>query len=232
MGARDTAKGRVLVVLKTSGSLTTARIARRLGITTTGARQHLDVLEEQGLVDFTDVRSKVGRPARLWHLTAKASQRFSDSHAELALTMLRAIKRTFGDQGLARLVSEQTRQQAEAYRARMPDPNASLGERVARLARLRREEGYMAESRRTRHGTFELIENHCSIAKAARAYPNLCNGELALFRAVLGKGVVVHCSEHLLAGDRRCVYRLADRSAPPPQQSARGRFDAAPLLAP
>ena len=208
---------RVLYVLKTKGPQTAARIAKWLGLTPMGVRQHLAVLEGEKLVDFNDDRRKVGRPARLWRLTPNASDQFPDHHAELAVGMLQAIQRAFGEEGIERLTEERTRQQAESYRARMPGPSATLEERVATLARIRREEGYMAESRYNRDGTFELVENHCSIAKAARLCPKLCGSELALFRAVLGDDVSVERTEHILSGGRCCSYCITDQPNKPAQ---------------
>ncbi len=170
--APGSGRERVLFVLKTKGPQTAARMAKRLGVTTMAVRQHLSVLQGEGLVDFTGQQGRVGRPARLWRLTRKAYDRFLDSHAELAVKMLLAIRSTFGEESLERLTEEKTRQQIENYRARMPVPGALLEERVATLTRIQREDGYMAEWRRRRDGTFELVENHCSIAKAARICPN------------------------------------------------------------
>lgn len=213
--APGSGRERVLFVLKTKGPQTAARMAKRLGVTTMAVRQHLSVLQGEELVDFTDERRKVGRPARLWRLTLKASDRFPDSHAELAVEMLLAIRSAFGEEGLERLTEEKTRRQAEHYRARMPGPSAPLEERVAALTRIQREKGYMAEWRRRRDGTFELVENHCSIAKAARVCPNLCGGELSLFRTVLGDNVSVERVEHILSGDRCCAYQITGRPGDP-----------------
>lgn len=211
--APGSGRERVLFLLKTKGPQTAARMGKRLGVTTMAVRQHLAVLQGEELVDFTDDRRKVGRPARLWRLTPKAYERFPDCHGELAVGMLQAIKSTFGEEGLERLTEERTRQQVESCRARMPGPDAALEERVAILARIRREEGYMAEWRRRRDGTLELVENHCSIAKAARFCSKLCGGELSLFRAVLGEDVSVERIEHILSGDRCCSYRITPRLA-------------------
>jgi len=190
-------------------------MAKSLGVTTMAVRQHLAVLEGEKLVDFTEERHTVGRPARLWRLTSNAYDRFPDCHAELAVGMLQAVQSAFGEQGLDRLTEERTRQQAQTYRARMPDPNAPLEDRLASLARIRREEGYMAEWKRRRDGTFELVENHCSIEKAARLCPKLCGGELSLFRTLLGDDVSVERIEHILSGDRCCSYRITERPDEP-----------------
>jgi len=211
--APGSGRERILFLLKTKGPQTAARMAQSLGVTTMAVRQHLAVLEGEQLVDFTDERHKVGRPARLWRLTPKAYDRFPDHHAELAVEMIEAIKNVFGEEGLEHLTAERSRQQAQSYRTQMPGPGAPIKERVAMLARIRREEGYMAESRRRRDGTLELVENHCSIAKAARLCQQLCGGELSLFRNVLGDDVSVERIEHILSGDRCCSYRISDRPA-------------------
>ncbi len=213
--AAGSGRERVLFLLKTKGTQTAARIATELRVTTMAVRQHLSVLQGEELVDFTDQRRKVGRPARLWRLTPKASDRFPDSHAELAVGMLQAIRSAFGDEGLKRLTEERTRQQAQSYRARMPGQDAPLAERVATLAGIRREEGYIPKWGRRRDGTVELVENHCSISKAARFCPKLCAGELSLFRSVLGSDVSVDRVEHILSGDRRCAYRITLRPSDP-----------------
>lgn len=205
-----TGRERVLFILKTKGPQTAVQMAKRLGVTTMAVRQHIAVLEKEKLVDFTDNRHKVGRPARLWRLTPNAYDRFPDHHAELAVGMLQAIQSAFGNEGLVRLTEERMRRQMDAYHSRMPGPHSPLEERVAALARIRREEGYMAESRRHRDGTFELVENHCSIADAARLCQNLCGCELSLFRAVLGKGVAIERAEYILSGDRCCSYIIRD----------------------
>ncbi len=212
---RGSGRERVLFLLKTKGPQTAATMSSELGVTTMAVRQHLAILEAEKLVDFTIERREVGRPARLWRLTPQANERFSDGHAELAVGMLQAIQGTFGEQGLERLTQERTRQQAQSYGARMPGPGAPVEERVATLARIRCEEGYMAEWRRGRNGTIELVENHCSIANAARICPKLCASELSLFRTLLGDDVSIDRVEHILSGDRCCAYRITERADEP-----------------
>ncbi len=207
--APGSGRERVLFVLKTEGIQTAGRIGKRLKITTMAVRQHLAVLQEEGFVEFTDDAHKVGRPARLWRLTPNGYDRFTDRHAELAIDMIQAIQNTFGEEGLNRLAEERTRQQITSYSARMPLTNAPLEDRVAALARIRCEEGYMAEAQSRPDGSFRLVENHCSISKAAHLCQNLCGGELSLFRAVLGQDTSVERTEYILAGDRCCAYRIS-----------------------
>ena len=66
----------------------------------------------------------------------------------------------------------------------------------------------MAEVQRQRDGSFLLIENHCPISAAANVCPKLCDAEMGVFRAILGVDVSIERAEHMVAGARRCVYRI------------------------
>jgi predicted ArsR family transcriptional regulator len=201
---------RILALLKTSGESDAASLARRLRVTAMAVRQHLYALRARRLVEFTDERRPVGRPARLWRLAARAHAGFPDSHAELAVGVIHAVRDAFGEKGLERVVAERRRRSLAAYRRRLA-AFPTLERRVAALARIRRDEGYMAAWRRDAEGLL-LVENHCPIHAAARTCPGLCAAELELFRAVLGRGVVVERREHILEGRRRCAYRITPRA--------------------
>ena len=43
---------------------------------------------------------------------------------------------------------------------------------------------------------------------AAHVCPKLCDAEMEVFRAILGEGVTIERAEHMMAGARRCVYRI------------------------
>jgi predicted ArsR family transcriptional regulator len=198
---------RLLHALKAAGPQSAAALARRLGVTAVAARQHLAALADEGLVAHDDVRAGVGRPRRLWSLSRKGHARFPDSHAALTLDLIEAARGAFGATGLDRMIGARERRMARLYGARLAGA-ADLGGKVRRLARLRSEEGYMAACRRDGAG-YVLVENHCPICAAATACQGLCRSELALFREVLGPGVRVERVEHVLAGARRCAYRIA-----------------------
>jgi len=66
----------------------------------------------------------------------------------------------------------------------------------------------MAEWSKERDGTLLLVENHCPICAAAAACPSLCRDELSVFKTAIGKGIPVERVEYILAGGRRCAYRI------------------------
>lgn len=208
---RTRARDRVLFLLKTKGAQSTAQLARLLRVTPMAVRQHLAALADEGLVRYEDERRSVGRPARIWSLGPDAAQRFPDSHAELTVELLEAMRTAFGEEGLDRLITVRSRAVARSYRERMPGRDAPLEEKISALATIRSEEGYMSEWSHEPDGSWLLVENHCPICAAASVCQGLCRDELALFRNLLGRDVKVERSEHLLLGARRCAYRIEAR---------------------
>ena len=198
----------VLYQLKTRGPLPAAQIARKLSVTPMAVRQHLYRLKLAGLVDFSDERRKVGRPARIWRLTSEAAARFPDTHGDLTVEIISAVRAAFGEAGMDKLLAERTRRQKEQYRTRLRAAGNSIAKRAQALGEIRREQGYMAECTRMPDGSMLLVENHCPICAAATTCQGLCREELSLFRAVLGDKARVERTDHILAGARRCAYRI------------------------
>ena len=210
---------RILDVLKSSGPVSAAFVARRVGLSEVGARQHLNRLQERGLVGYVDLVGSVGRPKRAWSLSATAEGAYPDRHADLALDMLRATREAFGNFGIEGMISAREGAMLVRYRAAMAGAD-TLRARLQCLAELRTAEGYVAELREGQDGSYLLIESHCPIRAAASQCQALCRSELELFRKVLGERVAIERTEHALAGQRRCTYRIAP--AVPSPASGRG----------
>jgi predicted ArsR family transcriptional regulator len=202
-----TSAERILMALKMHGSMTTASLARRLGTSGEAARQHLVRLAEDGLVEATSAVKGIGRPAQNWHLTSKALVRFPDTHAALTVQLLQIIRSELGSEALDALIATRERQMFELYGARLAKCR-SLRARLARLAELRSEEGYMAQVIAQGSGAYLFIENHCPICAAAKECQQFCRAEKSLFETVLGSDVAIERIEHVIAGAARCVYRI------------------------
>jgi predicted ArsR family transcriptional regulator len=149
----------------------------------------------------------MGRPAKLWRLTPAADRFFPDGHADLTIALIGALREAFGAPGLDRLVSIRSAHQLEDYRDRV-SPHASLRRQLKALAGIRTEEGYIAEVQDQEDGSFLLVENHCPICAAATKCTGLCSAELEVFQGVLGPSVEIARTEHIIAGSRRCAYRV------------------------
>jgi predicted ArsR family transcriptional regulator len=200
----------IVKLLKTEGALDSSRLARHLRLTPMAVRQHLYALQREKLVTAEERPVPLGRPAKHWQLTAEANRLFPDAYAELTLALVGAVGTAFGPAGLQRVLESRCASQRTDYRSRIP-PSAPLEKKLRELARIRTEEGYMAEVTREGDG-FLFVERHCPICAAANACQGLCATELELFRSVLGKGARVERTEHIIAGDRRCVYQVTASS--------------------
>ena len=201
----------IVRLLKQQGLGDSESLAVQLGISAMAVRQHLYALRAQKLVTYQEEQRPIGRPAKMWCLTPAADSHFPDAHAGLTVNLLNAVEQTFGEQGVTRVVLQSAQQQIETYRSLVP-ARASLQNRLKKLISLRNEEGYMAEVLRQPDDSFLLIENHCPICAAATACSKLCDAELQVFQAILGEGTVIEREEHMLAGARRCVYRIRTHS--------------------
>ncbi len=199
---------RILFHLKSRGPQTALDIGIHLGMTAAGARQHLTKLEAFGLVAGENRRQARGRPKKYWRLTDQGHSRFPDRHSDLTLELLRSTQAVFGNAGLERLIRHRERESLAYYRESLAS-QPSLRDKLAALAEMRSREGYMASFAEEGDGTFLFIENHCPICAAASACQALCRSELKIFRTALGKGTVVERFDHILAGARRCAYRVS-----------------------
>jgi predicted ArsR family transcriptional regulator len=186
-------------------------LSERLGVSAMAVRQHLYALQDEQLVTYQEESRAMGRPAKLWQLTPAADRLFPDGYAELTLSLIDSVREAFGEAGLDRLLDVKTAHQIAAYQALL-STQEELRQRLEALASLRTNEGYMAEVQSLDDGSFLLIENHCPICAAATACTGLCARELEVFGRVLGQGVTVERTEHIVAGARRCVYRVSYQS--------------------
>jgi predicted ArsR family transcriptional regulator len=205
--AEHKTRRRIVKLLKTQGPQDSARLAAKLKVTPMAVRQHLYALQQEKLVAAEERPGAVGRPAKFWRLTPDANRLFPDAYAELSVALIAAVGDTFGAAGMERLLGARLATQQAEYEARI-DPRAPLANKLQQLARIRTEEGYMAEVKADGRGAFLFIENHCPICAAATACQGFCATELDLFRGVLGPKVHVSRAEHIVSGDRRCAYRI------------------------
>jgi predicted ArsR family transcriptional regulator len=205
-------KRRIIERLKRVESATATDLAEEFGLTDTALRQHLDALEEVGMVTRSIAEpTGRGRPPVHWQLGAAAAAAFPDRHGELTVDLITSMRSTLGDKALDRVIAARADRQAAGYALALAD-SKDVAVRVRRLADLRTDEGYLAEVA-TDGDAFILIEHHCPIRDAAAACGALCNAELEAFQRALGSGVTVTRTQHLLAGDRRCAYRVEATAA-------------------
>ncbi|MFM0002250.1 transcriptional regulator [Paraburkholderia dipogonis] len=198
---------RILNLLKVQGPLSTASIASELGITVEAARQQIQKLLSGGLIEGRQAsQAGPGRPSQSWALTEAGNARFPDTHPQLTVQLLGSIRQLFGEAGLDKLIDQRAVETRANYLAALK-PVKGLKSRLAKLAEIRSAEGYMAELHKDGRDWL-LLENHCPICAAARTCQGFCRTELQLFAEIVGEDGSIEREEHVLAGARRCAYRI------------------------
>ncbi|WP_326533864.1 helix-turn-helix transcriptional regulator [Pseudorhodoferax sp.] len=205
--AAASAAERLLFQVKTRGPVSTAQLAQALDMTPEAARQQVHKLLASGLIaGQQEAAIGVGRPRQNWVLTEAGHRRFPDTHAQLSVQLIGAVRQLFGEAGLDRLIAQREDEARALYRRNCT--GKTLGKRLEQLAAVRSDEGYMARVERAADGAWLLAEDHCPICAAARSCQGFCRSELQLFQEIVGTGATVVREQHLLAGAARCVYRV------------------------
>jgi predicted ArsR family transcriptional regulator len=196
----------VLDSLKRKGPQSAHALAEQFEVTPMAVRLHLYDMENEGLVSSENQSVGRGRPLKIWRLTEDANRIFPDAHQILAVDLINTMGELFGNQGLNKIVEAHGTRQKSDYLSRLKDMD-TFEDRVKALAKIRTEEGYMAEALQD-GANWLLIENHCPICSAAKACAGLCKNELEIFQEIIGHDALVTREDHILAGERRCTYRI------------------------
>jgi predicted ArsR family transcriptional regulator len=199
-------RDQILHMLKVKGSLSVSEMAMELGITEMAVRRHLNTLERDNLIKSTLVRQAMGRPTNIYSLSQEADELFPRNYSHLTLDFLRDLKEMDGMGKVEMLFRRRENRLEEVYRHYM---QGDLENRVARLAELQNEKGYMVEwEKDPKTGQYVLKEFNCPISQVAREFNQACNCELSLFRRVL-KADVEQTSCMAKGGDK-CVFQIKE----------------------
>jgi len=95
----------------------------------------------------------------------------------------------------------------ENARARLD--GLAFDDRVAELARILDEDGYLADWKQE-DGSFVVTERNCAIVGVAERYGQACGSEMEFIRAVLPEASVERVT-HIVSGGLHCTYRIEPR---------------------
>jgi len=199
----------IIDMLKQEGKMDVMALSSEFMLSGMAIRQHLNALKEEGLVTYEEEARPMGRPAKLWRLTSEANRFFPSGYSELSVSLIHSMKEAFGNEGLDKLLAVRNKNMQDEYLQYLGDASG-VRDKLAKLADIRTNEGYMAEVKDQDDGSLLFIEKHCPICDVANACAGLCKNELKLFQTVLGNTVFIERVEHILAGGRNCVYRVKE----------------------
>ena len=188
---------RVAASLVTAGPATNAALAKRLGISTTAVRRHLDALVAEGLVESTErppygpspARGR-GRPARVFAITAAGRSQFPSDYDELASQALAFLADSVGQDAVVAFADARAARLEQSLRDRLGDDwsDAPITSKAPALAEALSDLGFAASTEPAPGGS-QICQHHCPVSHVAEQFPQLCEAETDAFARLLGHHV-------------------------------------------
>lgn len=197
------ARAAILVALKRAGELTAPALATQLGASLNAVRHHLKELESEGLILYARQRQAVGAPVFAYRLSEAGESLFPRRYEATLIEVLERVAEREGRDAAVSMVTSRF----DAIRGQLEAEleGAPIAERLERVARALRDEGYMAESTM---GVADaaITEHNCAIRAVAERFPEVCAAEARFLEALIG--VPVERQQHILAGCGACEYKV------------------------
>jgi predicted ArsR family transcriptional regulator len=194
----------ILHLLRRSGEMTAIELSKALKIGAVGVRQHLALLERDGLVRVSDLRRSVGRPSHLYTLTPEAERYFPKNYDRLVVDILSIVSDKYGDDAVETLIEARRDKLARSIAPRLSGKTRE--DQVAALTDILAEMGYMCEYEQRDDGWFILTQHNCPIDCVAKHHPQFCSNEIELYQQLLG--VKILRDSTISHGGRCCRYYI------------------------
>jgi len=198
----------VLYAVRRRGEATAEQVAATLGMTVSGARQHLSALVDVGLAEAAEAAEpsgKRGRRTLVYSVTPEGDALFPKAYGELTNELLGFLDDE-APETVDRLFVRRRDARTTNALARLA-PLDDLAAKVDELTRILDEDGYLASWSEEPDGSFLIVEHNCAIWAVASRYGQACSSEIDFIRAALAPATVERTS-HMVQGDRRCAYRV------------------------
>ena len=215
-------KKKLLYYLKVMQQAGLEELASIMKISRMAVHKHLTILQKRGLVESMEARGHVGRPRMVYQLTSQSKTVFPKSYSAIATHALDFIERNMGKEAIEKVLRERQSELFDQYYKRLN--NLDFDKRIKELAKIRDEEGYMAESKKItskgnssnnsanaseQTGKHVLLEYNCPIIHIAEKHWEACSVETELFEKLLD--VKIETTHRAAKGDLICKFLIKER---------------------
>ncbi len=205
----ERSRERILRIIQQAGAANVDTLSHQLGLAPATVRRHLDILQRDGLVTYSEVRKKTGRPAYSFSLTERGQEVMPKSYDALLTELLQEIgSRRAGDMNgksgpdvLKDAFESLGRRAGAGYMTRAG--NDSVAAVVAAL----KDRDFGADVARTPEGVRVRLTN-CPFRSVARLDQSVCAFDETLISKLLGKPV--HRESSIADGASCCEYVTVD----------------------
>jgi predicted ArsR family transcriptional regulator len=208
-------KKKLLYYLKVMQQAGLEELAKVMKISRMAVHKHLVILQKRGLVESIEIRGNVGRPRMVYQLTSQSKTVFPKSYSAIATHALDFIERNMGKEGIEKVLHERQSELFDQYYKRLK--NLNFDKQVKELAKIRDEEGYIAESKKESKnkssgddgGKYLILEYNCPIIHIAEKHWEACSTETELFEKLLGANI--ETTHRIAKGDSICKFVIKER---------------------
>lgn len=189
--------------LKRTQGLSVKEMATMLGMSYMGIKQHCIDMHKDGYLDTWRRPKPVGRPEMLYRLTEKAHELFPSTSNETTIALLDAAQKLYGPSAAEKLLFQVFQQKATEYLQKVK--GESVVDRAKQLAKLRDQEGHMAEFDSS--DGMKIVEHHSPVLDLLRAYPIVARIESEMFQRVLK--APIQREEKSASGLYSCTFTIS-----------------------
>ena len=197
-------------LLRSAAGLTVDELSKELAISRNAVNQHLASLEGNGFIKNMLMSSTGGRPSKIYTLTGSGQELFPRHYALFSNLLIGLLKEKIGQSELKDYMADLGRQLALEFQDRVAN-KVDLEDKVKELATIMYELGYEAKAGQFENGSPEIIASNCVFHKLAEDCNEVCELDLSLMSALLGKSAIDH-KECMVKGDSCCRFVISRKT--------------------
>jgi predicted ArsR family transcriptional regulator len=201
-------KREILLHIKRNGPATAEALARASGLTASGARHQLNLMEAEGLISHRSLHAETpGRRRHAYEITAKGNALFPITGLDLALRTLSRLADSHPDFVAEAFAAESTAFFIEAER--LPDGSASFAAKLGLLQTVLEERGFVATIEARGDNAATVVLCHCPVWPIAERFANVCKLEAGMMTAIFGDADL-QLVEHRRDGAVSCRWTIRE----------------------
>ncbi len=179
-------KAAIISSLKRSDGLPVSEVAKEVDMSYMGVKQHCINLEKMGFLESWRVpRKEVGRPEKLYRLTAKCDELFPTAGADVSIEILDGATEAFGEDAPEKLLRNYFQKKQDAWSKQIPT-SATLEEKVKAVSELREADGFFNVLTVEDDKSINIREYHNPLTRITEKYPILSELEHAMLEQLTG----------------------------------------------
>ncbi len=214
----ESSRQRILNLLQARGQATVDGLAAAMVLAPATIRRHLDILQRDNLVAFTQVKKKTGRPEHAYFLTETGQETLPKRYSRLLERLVEGLSAMSSQDvknksgvDVLKLLIERTGVQAAPGMSH--DSSLPLTQRVEQAMDVLRDEQFHPEFAEVPGGV-RVVFHNCPFRSVALKNSSVCDFDYALLSTLLGPDIVKELS--LADGSHSCCYLVRES----PQQVA------------